>query len=68
LALKPLTGRSHQLRLHLATIGHPILGDALYADESTHALSPRLLLHAEQLAFEHPEDGRRLIFTAACPF
>ncbi len=68
LELTPLTGRSHQLRLHLATIGHPILGDALYADAATQALAPRLLLHAERLSFDHPEDGRRLTVMAPCPF
>lgn len=68
LELVPHTGRSHQLRLHLATIGHPILGDALYADPATVSLSPRLLLHAERLTIAHPDDGRRLTFTAECPF
>jgi tRNA pseudouridine32 synthase/23S rRNA pseudouridine746 synthase len=68
LALTPLTGRSHQLRLHLATIGHPILGDALYADEATQALAPRLLLHAESLSFCHPDDARRVTVSAPCPF
>jgi tRNA pseudouridine32 synthase / 23S rRNA pseudouridine746 synthase len=52
LALQPLTGRTHQLRLHLAAIGHPILGDALYAPPAVLAASPRLLLHASQLAWQ----------------
>lgn len=68
LELVPHTGRSHQLRLHLATLGHPILGDALYADPATQAMSPRLLLHAESLTLQHPDDGRRMTFTAECPF
>lgn len=61
LELQPLTGRTHQLRVHLAAIGHPILGDTLYADAATQALAPRLLLHACTLTFAHPMhgDGRR---------
>lgn len=55
--LSPITGRTHQLRLHLAAIGHAILGDALYADASTQARAPRLLLHATRLAFTHPTHG-----------
>lgn len=54
LELEPLTGRSHQLRVHLQAIGHPILGDALYAPPDIAALAPRLLLHATELAFAHP--------------
>ena len=57
LELSPITGRTHQLRLHLAAIGHAILGDALYADASTQARAPRLLLHATRLAFTHPTNG-----------
>ncbi len=53
-ALSPLTGRSHQLRVHLQALGHPILGDTLYAPPEVVALSPRLLLHASTLAFSHP--------------
>lgn len=55
--LEPITGRTHQLRVHLAHLGHPILGDALYAGEAVAARAPRLLLHAEQLGFAHPGDG-----------
>lgn len=55
--LAPVTGRTHQLRLHLAAVGHPILGDALYADAATAARTPRLLLHATRLAFVHPASG-----------
>ncbi len=68
LAIEPLTGRSHQIRLHLATLGHAILGDNLYADEATRAMAPRLLLHAERLAVAHPEGGRRMAWEAPCPF
>ena len=57
LELSPITGRTHQLRLHLAAIGHAILGDALYADASVQARAPRLLLHATRLAFAHPLSG-----------
>ncbi|MFM9059194.1 MAG: RluA family pseudouridine synthase [Planctomycetaceae bacterium] len=68
LEVEPLTGRSHQIRLHLATLGHPILGDPLYADAATLALAPRLLLHATFLALAHPEDGREVAWRSPCPF
>lgn len=68
LSVVPVTGRSHQIRVHLATLGHPILGDNLYAHPTALALAPRLLLHAEQLSLAHPTDGRSLTWTAACPF
>jgi len=68
LEVEPITGRSHQIRLHLATLGHPILGDPLYADEETRALAPRLLLHATQLAIAHPADGRPVAWRSPCPF
>lgn len=58
--LTPLTGRSHQLRVHLMAIGHPILGDDLYAPEAARAASPRLLLHAAMLALPHPISGQTL--------
>ena len=54
LELRPRTGRSHQLRVHLMAIGHPILGDRLYAPDPVVARAPRLLLHASRLTFEHP--------------
>lgn len=66
--LEPLTGRSHQLRVHLLSIGHPILGDALYGDDGIHARAPRLLLHASRLEFEHPADGGRMCFESEPPF
>lgn len=68
LELEPVTGRSHQLRVHLASLGHAIVGDALYATPEVAAQSPRLLLHASQLSFEHPGDGRRLAFDSPAPF
>ncbi len=68
LEVQPLTGRSHQIRLHLATLGHPILGDNLYASDAARAIAPRLLLHAERLALSHPTDRRRMEWSSACPF
>jgi tRNA pseudouridine32 synthase/23S rRNA pseudouridine746 synthase len=65
--LEPRTGRSHQLRVHMATIGHPILGDRLYAPPDLAAASPRLLLHAWRLALDHPYSGRRLQLEAPPP-
>ena len=67
-ALEPVTGRTHQLRVHLQAIGHPIVGDALYAPEAVCMRSPRLLLHAGGLAFTHPATGMPLQFTAAPDF
>jgi tRNA pseudouridine32 synthase/23S rRNA pseudouridine746 synthase len=67
LQLKPRTGRSHQLRVHLAAIGHPILGDSLYAEGQARE-APRLMLHAERLGFAHPDSGARLAFRSAAPF
>ncbi|TAG79778.1 MAG: RluA family pseudouridine synthase [Betaproteobacteria bacterium] len=64
--LFPLTGRSHQLRVHMQAIGHPILGDSLYANESTPP-SSRLLLHAAKLAFPMP-NGANATFQSAVPF
>lgn len=67
LQLFPLTGRTHQLRVHLKAIGHTILGDALYADDAVRFAAPRLMLHAEMLGFVHP-NGQDMTFTAPCPF
>lgn len=53
--LKPITGRSHQLRVHCQYLGHAIVGDTLYANESYQAISPVLCLHAERLKFTHPK-------------
>jgi tRNA pseudouridine32 synthase / 23S rRNA pseudouridine746 synthase len=65
--LSPLTGRSHQLRVHMQALGHPILGDPLYATGPARAF-PRLMLHAESLRINHPETGRGMTFTAPVPF
>jgi tRNA pseudouridine32 synthase/23S rRNA pseudouridine746 synthase len=65
--LVPLTGRSHQLRVHMAALGHPILGDTLYAEGAARE-HPRLMLHAETLGFAHPATGARVSFTAPAPF
>lgn len=67
LKLTPLTGRSHQLRVHLAAIGHPILGDEFYATGKALAARPRLALHATHLAFVHPATDERMEFEAPCP-
>nr|WP_040328295.1 RluA family pseudouridine synthase [Acidovorax delafieldii] len=66
--LEPVTGRTHQLRVHLAAMGHPILGDALYADAATQAMAPRLLLHASALRFTHPVHGVACAFEAPSDF
>jgi tRNA pseudouridine32 synthase/23S rRNA pseudouridine746 synthase len=68
LELKPITGRSHQLRIHLRELGYPILGDDLYADEQMQQLAPRLLLHALTLSFVHPKSKEKMSITAHCPF
>jgi len=68
LALEPVTGRSHQLRVHLQAIGHPILGDTLYAPPQWAQRAPRLLLHACALELAHPATGEPLAFTSAVPF
>ena len=65
--LTPHTGRSHQLRVHMLALGHPILGDQIYAPETTRD-HPRLMLHAETLALHHPMTGERVSFTAPVPF
>ena len=68
LELEPVTGRTHQLRVHLQAIGHPILGDPLYATPAQQALATRLLLHATELRLDHPVTGQPMTFTSACPF
>lgn len=65
--LTPLTGRSHQLRVHMLALGHPILGDPIYAAGPARDF-PRLMLHAETLSLHHPATGQRVSFSAACPF
>ncbi|MDO9115208.1 MAG: pseudouridine synthase [Polaromonas sp.] len=66
--LEPVTGRSHQLRVHLQALGHPILGDRLYAPQDVQARAPRLLLHACALGFVHPVSGLPLQFDSPAPF
>jgi tRNA pseudouridine32 synthase/23S rRNA pseudouridine746 synthase len=66
--LFPETGRSHQLRVHLQAIGHPILGDELYAPPEVFARAPRLLLHAAFLGFIHPSTAAALQVESAAPF
>ena len=66
--LTPVTGRSHQLRVHLQASGHPILGDALYAPQTVQVAADRLLLHATALSFPHPASGARVDFASAAPF
>lgn len=65
--LHPLTGRSHQLRVHMLEMGHPILGDPIYATGAALAF-PRLMLHAESLSLHHPKTKERVTFSAVCPF
>lgn len=63
---KPLTGRTHQIRAHLAYLGHPVMGDPEFDREGVPA-APRLMLHAFRLAFEHPATGRPTLFEARPP-
>ena len=67
-ALFPITGRSHQLRVHLAEIGHAILGCEFYADEQSKHAAPRLLLHACELTFSHPDTNTSMTFQSEAPF
>ena len=66
--LEPVTGRTHQLRVHMAAVGHPILGDTLYAPAEVQTLAPRLLLHASHLAFAHPSTGDAVALEWAADF
>ncbi|MDR1274886.1 MAG: RluA family pseudouridine synthase [Candidatus Accumulibacter sp.] len=66
--LTPVTGRTHQLRVHMQAIGHAILGDPLYADDAVRAKAERLLLHAATLAFAHPESGEFMQFESTAGF
>jgi tRNA pseudouridine32 synthase/23S rRNA pseudouridine746 synthase len=66
--LEPVTGRSHQLRVHLKALGHTILGDALYADARVQARAPRLLLHARTLTLAHPVSSQPMTFESPTPF
>ena len=62
----PKTGRTHQIRVHLATLGHAIIGDRVYSRKQT-IEAPRQMLHAHRLAFTHPRSGKWLVFTAPMP-
>jgi len=68
LKLRPTTGRSHQLRIHLRELGHPILGDDLYAPPKLQTLTDRLMLHALSLTVVHPVSSETLVLTSPCPF
>jgi tRNA pseudouridine32 synthase/23S rRNA pseudouridine746 synthase len=68
LKLVPLTGRTHQLRVHMQAMGHPILGDSFYATGDALRAADRLQLHAEMLGFAHPDDDRLLRFVVPAPF
>ena len=65
--LTPHTGRSHQLRVHMLALGHPIVGDQIYAPDRS-AQYRRLMLHAETLSLHHPDSGQRVSFSAPLPF
>ena len=65
--LMPKTGRSHQLRVHMQALGHPILGDPFYADGAAREF-PRLMLHSEELRINHPDGGEGIRFRAKAPF
>lgn len=66
--LMPQTGRSHQLRVHMLALGHPILGDLIYAEGPVRTDYPRMMLHAESLRLRHPETGKSITFSAPTPF
>lgn len=67
-SLEPVTGRSHQLRVHLMALGHPIVGDDLYGSPGDRARAGRLMLHACSIALAHPVTGQRLSLTCPPPF
>ena len=66
--LEPVTGRSHQLRLHLLALGHAIVGDTLYASARVQAMATRMLLHACSLELAHPVSAQPMRFASAAPF
>lgn len=67
-ALAPVTGRSHQLRVHMLALGHPIVGDPLYGERAMQEHYPRLMLHASRLALPHPGTGEMLSWSSVAPF
>jgi len=66
--LTPITGRSHQLRVHMLALGHPILGDGFYAHDEAKAMAARLQLHAEMLTITHPQYGTPMTFRQPAEF
>lgn len=66
--LEPVTGRTHQIRIHLQKLGHPVLGDRLYADTEVRSMSARLLLHARSLCLVHPVTQIEMHFECQAPF
>lgn len=66
--LEPITGRSHQLRVHMLSLGHAIVGDPLYGDQAEQSRHPRLMLHASQLTLPHPMTGERLVWLSSPDF
>lgn len=66
--LMPKTGRSHQLRVHMLALGHPILGDPFYAEGTNLTDYPRLMLHAKELRLRHPDGGKGMAFKSPAPF
>ncbi len=68
LRFRPHTGRTHQLRIHACVLGHPIIGDDLYAPREIVAMGDRLMLHAAELTFTHPHHGGRITVQAPEPF
>lgn len=66
--LHPITGRSHQLRVHMKYLGLPIIGDRLYAPDEVASANDRMLLHAQRLVLQHPFSQNRLVLHAPCPF
>ena len=66
--LKPVTGRSHQLRVHMVHVGHVMIGDPIYAEGDALTIAPRLNLHAQQLRLKHPTLGVWMDWESPCPF
>ena len=66
--LEPVTGRSHQLRVHMLALGHPIVGDALYAPDTAQGAASRLMLHAQQLGLTHPISNEFICWHCPAPF
>ncbi len=66
--LKPITGRSHQLRIHMEQLGYPILGEVFYAHDAAENAADRLQLHAQSLTIHHPKDESLMTFTEPAPF